>query len=85
MKGVDLHELERKREHELANLLEAREADFSRGRVTLSGATANALSRFVLLEELCAEAIELVDESKSKRRAAGREGGAPGGDQSLDL
>lgn len=83
MKAVDERTLLLKREAALADLLEARQADFGRGRVTLSGATADALSRFIVLEELCADAVELTNENKG--RAAGRKGGTPSADNALDL
>jgi hypothetical protein len=83
VRGLDLAALERKREAALADLIEARQADFGKGRVTHSGATADATSRFLLLEQLCADAIELTDEGE--RRPARRKVSTPRADQTLDL
>jgi len=80
--GVTLDALEVKRGAALADLIEARQADFGRGRVTLSGATADALSRFLVLEDLCAAAVGLGDEGKANAK---RDGGAPSPNNSLDL
>jgi hypothetical protein len=54
--GLTTHQLEVRREMALADLLEAREEDFANQRVNQSAKTANALSRFLLLEELVAAA-----------------------------
>jgi hypothetical protein len=83
MIGLMRAALELKREEALAELIESRDADFNDHRVTHSAKTANALARFLLLEELIADSVELPD--KGERRPASRKGGAPSGDQSLDL
>jgi hypothetical protein len=82
MKGVTVHELEVKREQALAELIESRDADFNDHRVTHSAKTANALARFLLLEELVAAAVDLADQGKGNAK---RKGGTPSGDQPLDL
>lgn len=54
--GLTTHQLELKREEALAELRDARDADFENGRVNQSARTASALSQFLLLEELVAAA-----------------------------
>lgn len=85
MRGVSLELLEQFRLDALRDLNASRDRDFTKLRVTLSAATADALSRFLLLETLVTAAgVKLTDESK-RGGISGRKGGTTRQENALDL